>query len=97
MGGTKDRQGANRAAQAGLNHCLDVVYGKILRDDERPDPFWTKKAGMKAFDLAEELQAWSQAVNIYLRLKTIWPQLPASLEEHAAKARENLEREKAAR
>jgi TolA-binding protein len=80
-----------------LSNCLDVVYGTILHDSETLDLFWTKKAGMKAFDLAEELQAWSQAVNIYLRLKTIWPQLPASLEEHAVKARENLEREKAAR
>jgi tetratricopeptide (TPR) repeat protein len=82
-----------------LSNCLDVVYGyrTILHDNETLDLFWTKKAGMKAFELAEELQAWSQAVNIYLRLKTIWPQLPASLEQHAAKARENLEREKAAR
>ncbi len=81
-----------------LNHCLDVVYGKILRDDERLDSAWAKEAGMKAFDLAEELQAWSQAVLLYQRLtNSVWPHLPASLEKRALKARENLEREKAVR
>ena len=79
-----------------LNKCLDVVYGNILRDGERPDPFMTKKAGIQAFDLAESLQAWSQAVGIYQRLtNSVWPQLPASLEKRAARAREKLERERA--
>ena len=82
-----------------LSNCLDVVYGRILRDDnERLDPFWTKEAGMKAFDLAEELQAWSQAVLFYQRLtNSVWPHMPASLEKRAAKAQENLERQKADR
>ena len=81
-----------------LSNCLDVVYGTILRDhNENLDPFWSKEAGIKAFDLARELQAWSQAVNLYLRLKSIWPQLPPSLEKRALKARENLQREKASR
>ena len=82
-----------------LSNCLDVVYGTILRgDSEQLDQFWTKEAGMKAFDLAEELQAWSQAVLFYQRLTNrVWPQPPASLEKRAAKARENLEREKAPR
>ena len=81
-----------------LNHCLDVVYGnaKILRDDERLDPWWTKEAGVKAFDLADSLQAWAQEVRLYERLtNSVWPNLPAYLVKRAAKARENLEREKA--
>ena len=81
-----------------LSNCLDVFYGNsnILRDDEKPDPFWTKEAGMEAFDLADAMQAWSQAVSIYQRLKnTVWPNLPSSLEKRALKAQENLEREKA--
>jgi len=81
-----------------LNHCLDVVYGRILRDDEWLDQFWTKEAGVKAFDLADSLQAWAQEVRLYERLtNSIWPQLPALLVKRAAKARENLEREKADR
>jgi TolA-binding protein len=79
-----------------LNHCLDVVHGKILRDDERLDPFWTKKAAIEAFYLAESLQEWAQEVSLYERLtNSIWPQLPAELMKRAAKARENLEHEKA--
>jgi TolA-binding protein len=96
----EQKTGAEQTAllKQALSNCLDVVYGTILRDaNERLDPFWTKEAGMKAFDLACELQAWSQAVNIYMRLKTLWPQLPASLENKALKAQEQLEREKANR
>jgi hypothetical protein len=53
---------------------------------------------VKAFDLADSLQAWSQEVRLYERLtNSIWPQLPAQLVKRAAKARENLEREKAVR
>jgi len=79
-----------------LSNCLNVVHGTLLRDGEQPDPFMTKKAGIQAFDLAESLQAWSQAVAIYQRLtNSVWPQLPASLEKRAARARENLGREKA--
>jgi len=95
------KTGKERTAllEQALNHCLDVVYGndKILRDDERLDPFWTKEAAVKAFDLADSLQAWSQEVRLYERLtNSIWPELPPTLVKRAVKARENLEREKAA-
>src|SRR5664279_3960233 len=59
-----------------LSNCLDVVYGSkdLLRDDERPDPSSIQKAAEKAFELAETLQAWSQAANIYMRLtNSVWP------------------------
>jgi hypothetical protein len=96
----EQKTGKERTAllEQALNHCLDVVFGTILRDDEWLDPFWTKEAGVKAFDLADSLQAWSQEVRLYERLtNSIWPQLPAQLVKRAAKARENLEREKAVR
>jgi hypothetical protein len=49
-------------------------------------------------DLADSLQAWAPEVSLYERLtNSIWPNLPAQLVERAAKARENLEREKANR
>ena len=95
----EQKTGKERTAllEQALNHCLDVVYGKILRDDERLDPLWTKEAGVKAFELADSLQAWSQEVRLYERLtNSIWPDLPPMLVKRAAKARENLEREKAA-
>lgn len=85
--------------QQALSNCLDVVYGSILRTNgESPDLFWTKEAGVEAFNLAESLQAWSQAAGIYQRLtNTVWPQLPAWLEKRALKDMENLERAKTSR
>jgi tetratricopeptide (TPR) repeat protein len=78
-----------------LSNCLDVVYGTFLQDDEELDPFWTRQAGIEAFNLAEAMEDWSQAVAIYRRLtSTVWPQMPASLEKRYLKALENLEREK---
>ena len=98
----EQKTGKERTAllEQALNHCLDVVYGngKVLRDDERLDPFWTKEAAVKAFDLADSLQAWSQEVRLYERItNSIWPDLPPQLVKRAAKARENLEQEKTAR
>ena len=78
-----------------LSNCLDVVYGTFLQDDEELDPFWTRQAGIEAFNLAETMEDWSQAVAIYRRLtNTVWPQMPPSLEKRFLKALENLEREK---
>jgi len=96
----EQKAGAEQTAllKQALSNCLDVFYGKFLRDDnEKVDPFWTKEAGMRAFDLAYDLQAWSQAVNLYLRLQTLWPQMPAALAKKGRKAMENLEREKTSR
>jgi TolA-binding protein len=84
-----------------LSNCLDVVYGQkmILRDDnEKPDPRWTQRAGERGFYLAEALQSWSQAVNIYMRLtNSVWPLVDVSLQKHAAEAFKNLERDKSNR
>jgi TolA-binding protein len=81
-----------------LSNCLDVVYGNILRDDERLDPTWTQRAAKKGFEMAEAMQTWSQAVSLYQRLtNTVWPLQDPFLDKRAAKARENLEREKTSR
>jgi tetratricopeptide (TPR) repeat protein len=82
-----------------LSNCLDVVYGSnnILRDDEQPDPAVTQEAGEKAFELAETLQAWSQAANIYMRLTNMWPLLDPSLRKRATNIFKVLEREKQSR
>jgi TolA-binding protein len=76
--------------QLALNHYLDVLYGKNLRDGETPDAFWTEKAGLQAAALAETLGEWPQAVNVYERLETLLPQLKDSLEKKIAAARENF-------
>jgi hypothetical protein len=81
-----------------LSNCLDVVYGNIQRDGERPDPSSMQKAAEKAFELAETLQAWSQAANIYMRLtNSVWPLTDPSMRKRATNVFENLEREKQSR
>jgi hypothetical protein len=86
-----------------LSNCLDVIYGNILRDDEHLDQSLAQivgekafeKIAEKAFELAEALQAWSQAANIYTRLtNSVWPLLDPSLRKRATNVFENLEREK---
>ena len=78
-----------------LSNSLDVVYGTILRDDERRDPYLTQKTAEKALDLAEALQAWSQAANIYMRLtNSVWPLTDPSMQKRATNIFENLKREK---
>jgi TolA-binding protein len=92
-----DKERAALLEQA-LNHCLDVVYGKILRDDEKLHELWTKEAGLKGLDLADTLQAWSQEVGLYRQLtNSVWPQLPPSVVKRVKEAQEKLEREKANR
>jgi TolA-binding protein len=96
----EQKTGKERTAllEQALSNCVDVVYGTILRDDERLDPFWTKEAGVKGVALADSLQAWSQEARLFQRLTNdVWPQLPAPLVKQAALAQENLEREKANR
>ncbi len=96
----EQKTGAERTVllKQALSNCLDVVYGTILRDSERPDPKWTNEAGLRAIDLADELKAWSQLSNIYMRLtNSVWSQVPATQQKKAAKAFDNLEREKSKR
>ena len=60
-----------------LNRYLEVFYldPKFLRAGEEPDAFWTRKAGLSAGQLAESMKLYSQALNIYLRLKDLFPPL----------------------
>ena len=75
-----------------LEHYLAVLYGhsSVVHDNEKPDLFWTKEAGLKAGRLAEKLQKWKPAINVYLRLKELLPQLSASFDNRISKAQEHL-------
>ncbi|MBM3882322.1 MAG: tetratricopeptide repeat protein [Verrucomicrobia bacterium] len=63
-----------------LQHYLRVAYGKNLRNGEPPDPYWVKRAGFEAADLARSLQRWDVALGLYRRLQTELPALSAQLE-----------------
>jgi len=44
-------------------------------ENEAADPFWLKVAAMAAARLAEELQRWDEAVNLYQKLAKWAPSL----------------------
>jgi len=73
-----------------LGNYLDVLYGNKLREGETPDSHWVKKAGLEAARLAETMQEWTQAVNLYRRLEELLPPLKESLKRKIQKAQEHL-------
>ena len=77
-----------------LNHYLDVLYEKNLREGEEAEPVWIGKAGIEAGRLAEQSKNWDKAVNIYSSLMERLPMLRPVLEKKIEKARANLPREK---
>jgi TolA-binding protein len=76
--------------QLALQNYLDVLYGKNLHDDEIPDSFWVKKAGLQAAGVAEALGEWPQAVAVYQRLEDLLPPLRTLLENKIAAAQGHL-------
>ncbi len=74
--------GTNRTAllNLALANCLDVFVGSNLRDGEESALFWRKEAGVQAGRLAEKLQQWTQAKNVYVQLKGLVPALGPRLD-----------------
>jgi tetratricopeptide (TPR) repeat protein len=87
----KDQQALQEQAQASF---LRVVYEKNLLPGEKPDPFWQKKAGLEAAQLAEQLQDWNAALGTYERLKQILPPLGPELDRRIARIRSRPAAEK---
>jgi len=84
-----------RLLKLALDEYLDVLFSQDLRAGEKPDPFWTRKAGLEAARLAEALQQWAQAIKVYQALQEALPPLHDALEKKIARAREHLQPEKA--
>ena len=86
-----DKTGAEQTAllKQAQDHYLNVVLGANLRETESADPFWVKKAGLEAARVAEVLENWPQAVNLYRRLEELLPPLKESLEKKIAKAQQH--------
>jgi len=80
----------NPLLRKALEHYLNVLDGKNLRDSENPDPFWQKKAGLEACRVAEALELWPQAYRICKRLQDMLPPLRASLENKILKLEERM-------
>lgn len=71
-----------------LDQYVDAFY-KGLNDPEGASPFWAKKAGLQAAQLAESLQQWQVALKLYERLKELLPVLAPTCEKKIAKAIEH--------
>ncbi|MFO1501435.1 MAG: tetratricopeptide repeat protein [Verrucomicrobiota bacterium] len=77
-------QRSNRIAllEAALKHYLDVVYGRHLRPDEHPDPFWISRAALAAGSLAvERLQRYDEAERFYREMFQLLPSLRSTWEK----------------
>lgn len=72
---------------AALERYLNVVYGKNLREGERPDPFWIKEAGLTAARVLEARGQWNETINLYRRLQDLVPSLRPMLEKKIEGAR----------
>ena len=75
-----------RLLKEALNHYLDVLYDKQLGGGERPVAYWLKRAGLDAARLAETLQDWPQAIQLYRRLQALLPPLKAMLDKKIEQA-----------
>jgi TolA-binding protein len=70
--------------QAALTNCIDIFYNEKKKDDL----FWVQKAGLEAAGLAERLQLWPQALNVYRDLQRCLPPLRDRLELKIRQAEE---------
>ena len=94
LGLVQEKQAALLPAGDGRKTLLYQALGNYLEvfnaDDPGRDPFWTKKAGLLAADLAGNLEEWREAINIYSNLATQLPQLKESLAKKTEAARLHL-------
>jgi hypothetical protein len=74
-----------------LDSYSDVLFKNNLRDNEQPDSFWRKKAGLQAAGLAETVANYEVATNVYLHLEELFPQSKDSLEKKIAAAQSHLQ------
>ncbi len=97
LGKLAERQAAARPAgeQApflgqALDHYLNVIEGKNLRAGERPDAFWTWKAGQDAALLLRSQSRWSELARVYERLARLLPGMRPVIEPRLEEARQRL-------
>jgi TolA-binding protein len=57
-----------RLLSEALRHYWNVIDGQVLGEGEVADPLWLKEAAVAAAHLAEELQRWDEAANLYQKL-----------------------------
>jgi tetratricopeptide (TPR) repeat protein len=90
----KETAGAEQSSlsRQALDNYLDVFYETVVPEGQKPNPFWTAKAGLEAGRLASDMREWSQAERVYERLAERFPELRSILQGPLHKAQENLAR-----
>jgi hypothetical protein len=71
-------------------HYTNVLYGLNLREGERADPFWLKKATVAAANFKESVQDYEAVISLYQRLKSLVPALGEFCDKKINNAREKM-------
>jgi TolA-binding protein len=84
------RTNGDQAALLGqsVDHCLNVLYGKNLRDGETADTFWLKESGLLAGSILEGLGRRDEAEKVYRRLMQEVPVLRGPMEKNLERLRQ---------
>jgi TolA-binding protein len=67
-------------------------YVNAFLDEDQPEVFWTKMAGMEAGRLAYEMREWQKAIKIYQRLQKVLPASLPSIQNKIQDCERNLTR-----
>jgi len=67
-------------------------YVNAFLDEDQPEVFWTKMAGMEAGRLAYEMREWQKAIKIYQQLQKILPASLPSIQNKIQDCERNLTR-----
>jgi hypothetical protein len=67
-------------------------YVTVFLNEEQPEIFWTKFAGMRAGSLAYDMHEWQKAMKIYQRLQKMLPEPLPSLQNRIQDCERNLVR-----
>jgi tetratricopeptide (TPR) repeat protein len=92
----EQKNGAEQIAllEMALKCYAHVLFGNNLRDNEEPDLFWVENAGLKAGRIAETLQEWQQAINVYTQLGALLPSRRSMLENKILNAQKQMANKK---
>jgi TolA-binding protein len=95
LAATKEKQamlktGAEQTSllKEALTQYSDAFY-QNLHEPEGPSTYWINRSGFAAAQVAESLQRWDDAANIYINLKTLLPVLAPICDKKISKANEH--------
>lgn len=79
---------AKKQYDAALEHYCEVIPD-FSDDPTKFSAFWAKEAAVYAANICETEQQWDRAINIYTRLKNLFPSLRTQLDKKIAAAQQH--------